>query len=383
MERMNEKKEKIRVPIVWFAVFMSLMLFQTSYMKLGTICAFTSIFFVMATTFTSGNLSVHHFRIQSDSALLIVFLIVTTIVTFSHGSMPGYFSRFAAQILLCVILMAIPCSNRSETFFLKAVFIISSVVYAILIIISCYRLSGQRYFHDSIVLFNTQIDPNFIGIPIVAASVLTLNQILQKNRRLLHLLFYIILVIAIVYTASRGNTLSFLIANTLLVFVYMCQKGVALHIKIIWIVFIVGVVLFFGGYLSALLPQQWERMFSFEQGADNGRFELWNRAINAWKTSPVFGNGFGSMYRIYGKATHNSYFQLLSETGLLGLLLFGLFLFNTLRKTFRYDKTYFCMLLGCLFQVMFLDALDNRCLWVILCWMVLLPKNKEVDESNL
>lgn len=383
MECIYEKKERIRTPIIWFAVFMSLMLFQTSYMRLGTISAFTSLFFVIFTAFTSGNTSIRRFRLQFNSIILIIFLVITSIVTFSFGSLPSYFSRYMAQILLCIILMAISCLNQSEVDFLRKIFIIASVIYAILIIVSCYRLSGQRYYHASIVLFNTQLDPNFIGIPLVAASVLVLNNIFSKRKRFISILFYIILAIAIVYTASRGNALSFLISNALLVFVYMCQNKVALHVKIIWIIFISVAVLFLSDNLSALLPQQWERIFTFGQGADNGRFELWQRAFEAWKSSPIFGKGLGSMYRIYGKATHNTYFQLLSETGILGSLLFAIFLINTLRNTFRFDKTYFCLLLGCLFQITFLDALDNRCLWVILCWMSLLPKNREVINSCL
>ena len=380
MELTYEKKEKIRTPINWFAVFMSLMLFQTSYLRLGTITAFVSLLLVIITAWMSQNISLSHFRLSADSIILIVFLICTFIITFFYGSLPGSFSRYAAQIILCVVLMAMPSINDKETDFLEKVFILASVVYAILIIISCYRLAGQRYYHGSIVLFNTELDPNFVGIPLVATSVLVLNKILCKGKRLLNIFFYIVLAIAIVYTASRGNMLSFILSNALLVLVYMRKKNVAFYVKAIWIIFIAVAIIYLSNYLSVFLPEQWKRVFMVGEGSDNGRFELWKRAIEAWGMHPVFGNGLGSMYRIFGKATHNTYFQLLSETGLLGFLLFVAFLINLLRKTFKFDKVYFCLLLGCLFQIAFLDALDNRCLWVILCWMALLPKNREVLE---
>lgn len=387
MELNCGKKEKIRTSIKWFAVFMSLMLFQTSYMRFGTITAFVSLFLVIITAWISGNISFSYFRLPINSAILIAFLVCTFTVTLFYGGLPGNFSRYAAQIILCVVLIAMPSINYKETDFLETVFILASVFYAILIIISCYRLAGQRYYHGSIVLFNTQLDPNFVGIPLVAASVLVFNKLLCKSKRILNIFFYITLVIAIVYTASRGNMLSFIISNALLIFIYMTKNNVAIHIKIAWIIITVVAFFYLSNYLSILLPEQWGRMSTFNERSDNGRFELWKRAIEEWKMHPVLGSGFGSMYRIYGKATHNTYFQLLSETGTLGMALFLTFIAGIIKKAFKFDKIYFCLLLGCLFQIAFLDALDNRCLWVILCWMALLPKNREawkyVHKENI
>ena len=42
---------KIRTPIIWFGMFMALMLFQTSYMRLGTITAFTTLAMTIFATF--------------------------------------------------------------------------------------------------------------------------------------------------------------------------------------------------------------------------------------------------------------------------------------------------------------------------------------------
>jgi hypothetical protein len=70
-------------------------------------------------------------------------------------------------------------------------------------------------------------------------------------------------------------------------------------------------------------------------------------------------------------ASHNTYFQLLSETGLIGLTCFAAILIRLLRKTYRYDRACFCMMLGLLVQIALLDALDNRCVWSELCWLVM------------
>ena len=55
----NLPKQKIRTFIVWFAAYMSLMLFQTPYMYLGTITAFLTlamtVFWVLVIMFQIGK----------------------------------------------------------------------------------------------------------------------------------------------------------------------------------------------------------------------------------------------------------------------------------------------------------------------------------------
>ena len=113
-----------------------------------------------------------------------------------------------------------------------------------------------------------------------------------------------------------------------------------------------------------------------EDNSDNGRLELWEKAWETWKSYPFFGVGLGGMYRLTDRATHNTYLELLSETGLVGLCIFGAFLIKLSKKIYSIEKKYLCMLICMLFQISFLDAFDNRCVWVILCWMVLISNIK-------
>lgn len=373
--------EKIRTPIIWFSFFAALMLFQTSYMRLGTITAFVTLAATILTAIASGNVSLRRFSLSRDSGSLLIFLLMVSMVTVVSGSLPSGFSRFAAQIILCIVLIAMEPINRREEEFIKTVFIIATLAYAVLTIRSCYQLGTTRYYHGNIELFNARLDPNFIGIPFVAASVLVLNNILTGKKRLLNAACYIVLAIAIVYTASRGNMICLALSNALVVLFYMQKKNVHVLAKILWIVLIIIAIGLLSGYLETNFTAQWERMTSFGEGADNGRFELWTRAAEAWRESPLFGKGLGGMYRIYGKATHNTYLQLLSETGVLGTILFLTFIVRLLKEIFKADKVYFCLLAGTLVQIGFLDALDNRGLWVVLCWFSLIAKSREAEKN--
>lgn len=54
----------------------------------------------------------------------------------------------------------------------------------------------------------------------------------------------------------------------------------------------------------------------------NGRFELWNYAIDKWLANPIMGIGFKQIQKLTGLDVHNTYFQILAETGLIGFLVF-------------------------------------------------------------
>lgn len=66
----------VRTPIIWFGMFMALMLFQTSYMNLGTITAFITLSLTIFTAFTSGNTSVRRFYVPGVSKMLIVLQVI-------------------------------------------------------------------------------------------------------------------------------------------------------------------------------------------------------------------------------------------------------------------------------------------------------------------
>src|SRR5205085_7764780 len=73
------------------------------------------------------------------------------------------------------------------------------------------------------------------------------------------------------------------------------------------------------------------------------RVDLWKAAVQQWKLEPLLGTGSGS-YLYYGRQfrtervnvdpvyVHNDYLQLLAEYGLIGGILFLLFLFAHLRN---------------------------------------------------
>ncbi|WP_342350001.1 O-antigen ligase family protein [uncultured Nitrospira sp.] len=90
---------------------------------------------------------------------------------------------------------------------------------------------------------------------------------------------------------------------------------------------IVPVGVFAGAFSMAvmLIPALNKRIFGIGDAVNEGatgRFTLWKQALAMWFDSPVFGNGMSAFYDRYHGAVHNSYLQVLAETGVVGFALY-------------------------------------------------------------
>lgn len=86
------------------------------------------------------------------------------------------------------------------------------------------------------------------------------------------------------------------------------------------------------------------------------RWRYWPAAFDMWWQAPLLGNGFNSFTVLFRKGVedpgahpHNVVLQVMAELGLVGLVLFGLFLWSGLRhlnlKRLRHDPLLVCVLI--------------------------------------
>ena len=291
------------------------------------------------------------------------------------GYVWGY-PRFAGQIVLCICLCGLVITKK-ESEYIRQIYVFATAIYAILIIIECYRNISTRFYHGDIMLLGAEFDPNYIGIPLVTSAALALEKILKSKRRILYIVVYLFFIIAIMFTGSKGNAIGLAISHFLVIFQFLKDKEIKIVKRIATLVLIILAILLLINLFSELFPKQWARMSSISSSDDNGRYELWRISFEAWKSHPVFGNGFRSMSINNGMVTHNTFLQLLSETGIVGAILFLAFLVPTIVKAYKCDHTLGSIAIAMLFQIAFLDSLDNRAVWVVLIWLAMLPKNFE------
>ena len=158
----------------------------------------------------------------------------------------------------------------------------------------------------------------------------------SKRNKFLFLLAGIILVVAVVITASRGSMLG--LAAAVIMLIYMSKKPLRNAVKIVLF------VAFFGGAIISLLPSSYvndmENMTNPEDNTRVERLYSWSVGWVMFLDNPVLGLGAGnyawtntkylelspmwneSMRMLGGRAAHSLYFTLIPELGLVGIILY-------------------------------------------------------------
>ncbi len=181
-------------------------------------------------------------------------------------------------------------------------------------------------------------------------------------------------------TFSRGGIL----ALVLVIFVYVCTSSFAKKIKIMMSLLLFGVVIFslsnsvMGGQLDDILNK---RISDFSHDNGSGRFTLWEAAFKYYLSNLYIGIGafnFSNYYefqfdeKLY---VHNTFLEILSESGTIGFLLYSAFLFVLMFKLTQYtlfrEKPYLLLtMVAFLFQMMSLSLIINEAFFLFLAIVV-------------
>ncbi|MCA0987039.1 O-antigen ligase family protein [Guptibacillus algicola] len=235
-----------------------------------------------------------------------------------------------------------------------------------------YRAYGLLLDRESPRLMGVLQDPNFF----VFYNTLFFTYYLCNSKSLKNKAGLILCLTTSVLTFSRGG----LIALVLLFFLYISMNKFVTQLKLLGtliislslIAYIAIVQLNFD--MFALLESRVEE-FSIDQGS--GRFDLWGRALEFFSTNMVSGVGSFNFeeynYFYYGDrlAAHNTFLEILSESGVFGLffyLLFILIVFYQLfeSKLYRTKPYLFLAFVGYLLQMLSLSLVFNDIFFLFL-----------------
>ncbi|GAB1267804.1 hypothetical protein NBRC116493_10570 [Aurantivibrio infirmus] len=173
-----------------------------------------------------------------------------------------------------------------------------------------------------------------MGLPIVFYSAFLPD--ISKRTKLLILLAAVVVIAGVIVTRSRGGFLG--LVGSLLIIWWFSRR----RIKIALYAIVFSVAL--SGILISVLPEGYlDEMQSINNAEDDTRVErlrLWETAWEMYKDNPVFGVGVYNQkynmnkYQVYtswytgfeinyqGKVVHSLYFQVLSETGTFGAIIY-------------------------------------------------------------
>lgn len=149
-------------------------------------------------------------------------------------------------------------------------------------------------------------------------------------------------------TGKRGQLLILLVAYSIMYIVKAetVRKGIKACLKVaalLVIAYIVGYVLYItinsdNNILYRVLKLIYDKSTSDKS---SGRYELWNQAIIEIKNNFLFGIGWLNYDLKYGLGVHNTYLQVLCESGVIGLVLFILAIGTTVFHSYKLARKKF------------------------------------------
>lgn len=198
-----------------------------------------------------------------------------------------------------------------------------------------------------------------------------------------------LIAVCILGTYSRGSFLSLCV----IVAAFVLFQNVK---AIVPLFFLVGT----GLATISFIPAIRDRIFSIQESvtvdAASGRFHLWSGAISEWGNSPLVGNGLQSFVMRGGMLAHNTYLDLLTDTGLLGLgifLVLMLMAFSWIYRSTRYredikpifSKSITCGFIGICFMMLGITYPTQMLLWMIYitCYLLFDFQRKRFQDYGM
>lgn len=281
-----------------------------------------------------------------SSALFVFWLALSMFWTVD---LAGSYQVTISYLMFLMMLVAVAAYEYSEKdiLFLKKSLIWASRLTVVCTILFAGRIDGRLRMSG---IMNE--DPNYLcmyfsfGLAYCMEKVCGNNKISDRLKALMELLVYIYIV---VFTGSRGGSLAIMTVLVVAYFQLERRKPNTLRIFVgkcaILLMGTIGVVL-----LANMIPETVLQRFNptvIRESGGVGRYQLWLDSINAFGNANVFrqlfGFGTGSILTVARKfsfskiaVVHNIFLQTLLEVGLIGLVLFLVFVlgfWNEARKS--------------------------------------------------
>lgn len=172
-----------------------------------------------------------------------------------------------------------------------------------------------------------------VGMGIVISQIIHRQKIILKDGILLISFFVCIM--------NSGKRSFFFIAILAAILMFLINKIKNKLIKVINIVGISVISIFILGCIFPEVYNVFEKIGRFStSNLLNGRETLWTYALNIFAENPIMGSGYGTYNKVITQMgfaweadAHNSYLQILCETGSIGFILFSTFLIVVFLKT--------------------------------------------------
>ena len=312
--------------------------------------------------FTLYTITNNYKIIPSKVNIAVLFWLILYFISFINNQdfANGVYTRL--WTFSCLIYIMVLLISRKEKWYWSFINVVKfyTSIHVIITLLSFF----------SPFLYSNLIAPIFadvyiIGQPYMAglnahysanAILISLNVILCFTLCLqsdgiskVNLFKFMIALVALILTSKRGPLVFTCFSLIITYYFYNPSKGTKKIFKIFFTLILIITCIFI---ISTFIPEMGV-VFSRFIGQDditNGRMRLYSLAISLFKEKPILGIGWGGFqYEAFGLFgandvsiiyidTHNTFLQLLSETGLIGLSIFLFFSIYTYILTIKRIK---------------------------------------------
>lgn len=219
---------------------------------------------------------------------------------------------------------------------------------------------------------------------------------LINKKKIISIIAMFILIFFVIQGSKRGALIAAFVGLAFFVYYHLSTIEKSKRLKSYLFVIVVTMLLGYFTYKFYLNNEFLVTRMQFQSnvGEDwtSGRNKIYNQIFNAWYNSDnilniLFGFGFGSsIFLTDGSRAHNDWLELLSSTGILGVIVYFMVFYSAIRllkeKKWESDKK---ILLLCILSIWFLTTLfsmnytsTNGAFQAILLGYLIGSKNKEL-----
>lgn len=364
---MTIQKNKIAEYLVYVSVF----LIPFYFFRFSILCLKTNIFEVITViTFIIFVLEyVNCLTIKKFQRVPIwvhLFLLVSLVSVFLADDKTQASGIFKGWFLLPVILYILVVNNfnRESISKLSIPFYSSLIIISVWAVLQKFGIIGQLFYQAGDTSFIQYINegrtfgpfesPNFLAmflVPMIFLSLPILKEIKNRFLRIIIVLLYILPIIALYFTTSRGGVVALITSMiAFILFLYFKSKVFRKVIEKQSSLLIFGLII-----VATIFLIFAARKIAPNQGGDSIRLEIYHYSIEMVKKNPILGIGLGSFQeRIdqisatnagfqqfgisYALHPHNLFLAIWLNLGLAGLIIFLVLLWQIIHNLFK-DKT--------------------------------------------
>ncbi|WP_338213532.1 O-antigen ligase family protein [Halopseudomonas aestusnigri] len=313
--------------------------------------------------------------VSFQSCVLFLLIIILALAQLNYGASTYSISVINYKLVICVVFFLVLSRHfsryPSHIYSALSAFSLGCVLLGLGALL--FTGVGEMYKGQLIVLGE---NPNSTSSRMAVGFVFILSCFLHGKPSRVQLMVtgiaLSVLMIVIVKSGSRGSLLAVLVSSILLAFLAPMKK----HYKLVVLLLMCAGIIFLGKSLLTIdgIAERWAGAL---QGDTAGRSKIWGSALEIFVENPWIGVGEGGYFtEIYSKEyrfidAHNLFIYVLVSSGLIGFLVFTVFLTWLTRNSIASLRNGEALQFVLLFNILLISAKTGGALTYLLLWFVL------------